>query len=367
MATKQRNSSKLPAITLLCAILMIFLSFFSFGLDAGKFYGSFHWAISWNGLLYSFIDLVNFSIPVILLVYCLLFVRKKTRMMIVPIVLSMLGLMLYTVFLIKEGKSDYIGLQWFYVLSYLSLLFSYIHTVKNPGKSKAPLTALSGFIIGLAVLLTLLRQSPFACYDGTNAYIYLSSLVYFIAFITGIAASAYYAENEPVKNHYAKKAVHPYAGSSFGGVPVELYESKRPLVCLFLTMATGGIYSLYWTYSLCRKFRRLNGDSTGCIREFLCLFFVPTYLFYWLCIGSRAISDAAKDRGVEIPDRGISFLVLGSLGLGIIALAWMQSDLNRIAVHLTASLKPNATLGLGGGHIKAGKREPDTRPIAAKG
>lgn len=113
--------------------------------------------------------------------------------------------------------------------------------------------------------------------------------------------------------------------------------SKREIVSsVILSIVTCGIYMLYWTYciandsnTLLRANNRQEGTSGGMV---LLLSIVTcgiyTLYFYWKV--SKSLAELPSREGHTIQDNSIITLVLGFVGLGIVSLAIIQDEMNRI-------------------------------------
>ncbi len=116
---------------------------------------------------------------------------------------------------------------------------------------------------------------------------------------------------------------------------IELYEIKNIAICVILGIITFGIYTMIWQYSIVKKIKLLNNDTSSCVGEFLCLIFVPFYSFYWVYTRAKKLSDGAKIYGITTKDNGAVYLICVFLGFGIVAFALIQNDLNTIATQLS--------------------------------
>jgi hypothetical protein len=114
-------------------------------------------------------------------------------------------------------------------------------------------------------------------------------------------------------------------------IPSLLLENKDIAISIILSLITFGIYSLFWAYSMIKKIRLVNKESTDVVGEFLCLIFVPFYAIYWLYTRGQKITKGAASFGVNVDDNSVIYLVLSLFGLSIVAYAMMQNDLNKIA------------------------------------
>lgn len=119
--------------------------------------------------------------------------------------------------------------------------------------------------------------------------------------------------------------------------------NKRSVgVCILLSIFTGGIYAIYWLYLLVKNVRALKDDSSSCTGEMLCLLFVPFYAFYWWYTRGNTVKRLLEEREYHISSTGSLYLVLSIIGLGIVAMAIMQSDFNSLPSAVTQSQQRGA-------------------------
>jgi hypothetical protein len=131
-----------------------------------------------------------------------------------------------------------------------------------------------------------------------------------------------------------------------GGNESELLKVRSIGLSIFLSLITFGIYGMVWNYSICKKIRLLNHESTECTGEWLCLEFVPYYGLYWVYTRSKKISSGAAARGISMPDNGTICLVVSIFGLGIIAFALIQNSLNGIVKNGSVGKRKENVSGL---------------------
>lgn len=110
-----------------------------------------------------------------------------------------------------------------------------------------------------------------------------------------------------------------------------LFEEQNLAFCIVLSIVTCGIYGLVWKYQLCRKIRILNGESTDCVGEYLCLILVPFYFLYWYYTRGQKLYQGMKEVGAPASDNSVVNLVLALFGFSIVSDALIQNDLNKAA------------------------------------
>ena len=110
---------------------------------------------------------------------------------------------------------------------------------------------------------------------------------------------------------------------------------KRDLVtAIILTFVTCGIYGIIWFVEITDDARAASNDQSlpsGGTAFLLSLVTCGIYSFIWAYKMGKAINQARVNRGMVDNDKSVLYLVLNLFGLGIVATAFMQNDLNEIA------------------------------------
>lgn len=127
------------------------------------------------------------------------------------------------------------------------------------------------------------------------------------------------------------------ASRSARNVDTYLYETKNIGVCILFAFITFGIYSVYWLYTICKKIKLLNGEAPSCAGELCLNLFAPIYGYYWMHTRSKKLFAAAGRYGITVSDNSVANLLLSIFGLGIVAYAIIQNDLNVVARTLGAA------------------------------
>lgn len=106
-----------------------------------------------------------------------------------------------------------------------------------------------------------------------------------------------------------------------------------------LSIFTLGIYVYIWVYKTSRYFDTVlnrQGSFSPGVEVVLCLF-VPFYFLYWIYKQSKAADEAHKCRGnFGNNDLPVINLLLAIFGLGIIAYALLQDQINKLCLGYTA-------------------------------
>lgn len=106
-----------------------------------------------------------------------------------------------------------------------------------------------------------------------------------------------------------------------------MIQQRNIAVCIILSIVTCGIYGIYWFIVLSNDTNTVSNAenaTSGGVAFVLSLITCNIYGLYWAYKQGEKI-DKAKT------DRGIPSLILCFVGLGIVAEALMQNELNSLA------------------------------------
>jgi hypothetical protein len=107
--------------------------------------------------------------------------------------------------------------------------------------------------------------------------------------------------------------------------------TKRNIaVAIILSLVTCGIYSLYWFVKLTDEMNYASGnsnDTSGLMAFLLTLVTCGIYGYYWAYKMGNKVDKVENASG----SKGVLFLILQFLGLGIVVYALAQDTLNRHA------------------------------------
>ena len=107
-------------------------------------------------------------------------------------------------------------------------------------------------------------------------------------------------------------------------------------LCIVLSLVTCGIYAIYWMIVLANDTNAASGHpqdgTSGGMVFLLSLVTCGIYGFYWAYKQGEKINEAKAMRNMPADSNsGILYLILELFGLGIVAYALMQSELNKMA------------------------------------
>jgi len=104
-------------------------------------------------------------------------------------------------------------------------------------------------------------------------------------------------------------------------------------LAIVLTLITCGIYGIYWFIVLTNDLGKLSGDTsfTGGKHFLLTLVTCGIWSFIWAYQAGKLVEQAQRQHGMPSSDNSILYLVLTLFGLGIVAYALVQADVNKMA------------------------------------
>jgi hypothetical protein len=97
---------------------------------------------------------------------------------------------------------------------------------------------------------------------------------------------------------------------------------------IILTLLTCGIYGIFWFIKMAKEavaFADVNDSGTA--EVLLMIFFFPVGIY----LTEKKFAQGCAARNIPHEDRTILYIILSFLGLGLIAAAMLQSDLNDTA------------------------------------
>jgi hypothetical protein len=109
-------------------------------------------------------------------------------------------------------------------------------------------------------------------------------------------------------------------------------EKRSIALTIVLTLVTCGIYGLYWQYALTKEVAKLNNrpDFNGGIAVLLTLVTCGIYGLFWVYQLGQYIQQLQTTKGMPAKDNSLMYVILSLFGLGIVAFAIAQNDLNEL-------------------------------------
>jgi hypothetical protein len=108
---------------------------------------------------------------------------------------------------------------------------------------------------------------------------------------------------------------------------------RSPALVLLFSVVTCGIYHVYWYFATLFEMRDAGHSPTGNSPWLDFLFAVVTLGLYGFYVDYRIgkeLLDMQAERGLRENDTSIIAVVLDIFGLGVVASALQQSELNRV-------------------------------------
>lgn len=112
-------------------------------------------------------------------------------------------------------------------------------------------------------------------------------------------------------------------------------KKRNVAVAILLSIVTCGIYAIYWQVCLVNDVNKVKEDEntkSGIVVFLLSLVTCTIYWLYWVFKTGECIDSAKTANGTPTSSRGLVYLLLSIFGLGIVAMAILQSDLNSLVV-----------------------------------
>lgn len=105
-------------------------------------------------------------------------------------------------------------------------------------------------------------------------------------------------------------------------------KNRNIVTCILLTIITCGIYGIYWIIMMAREGVSVKDPADNGILEIVLMLFLP---FLGIFLVEKKFAEGCAEKGIAHNDNSILYLILGLVGLGIVPLCMLQSDLNKLA------------------------------------
>jgi hypothetical protein len=101
---------------------------------------------------------------------------------------------------------------------------------------------------------------------------------------------------------------------------------------IVLSVLTCGLFTIYWFIVLAGDIKRLRGGTKPNGVTDLILGIITCGIYLWYCYYQypKYIVEIQEKRGVTVNDISTLSLIVGILGLGIVSLALIQNEVNKI-------------------------------------
>lgn len=119
-----------------------------------------------------------------------------------------------------------------------------------------------------------------------------------------------------------------------GGYRAPITVRSIPMA-IILSIITCGIYGIYWMYCLVNDLNTASGHETDTSGGMVILFSIIScgiYGYYWYYTAGGKVGEIQEyDHRPRDGYLGILYLVLNLIGLGIVSMALIQNELNKVA------------------------------------
>ena len=113
-----------------------------------------------------------------------------------------------------------------------------------------------------------------------------------------------------------------------------MVKERDIALCIVFDIFSCGLYGIYWFICLTDETNNASNSTgtTGGMAFLLSLVTCGIYTFYWMYKQGEKLDSAKAARGLESSgNSSVIYLILSLFGLGIVAYALMQNDLNKLA------------------------------------
>lgn len=125
---------------------------------------------------------------------------------------------------------------------------------------------------------------------------------------------------------------------------METIKKRNIALYLILSIVTCGLFGLYWEYVLVNDTNIATGNTegkNGIVVILLNLITCGIFWWIWVYKAGEGLDAVKVKNGGQAGNRGILYLVLSIFGLGIVAVALIQNELNELAVEDTQVVEKN--------------------------
>ena len=147
--------------------------------------------------------------------------------------------------------------------------------------------------------------------------------------VAAAAASDYQTQssNAPKSDYYEEPKT--YTGKAINGNAYGI-EQRNIVVAILLSLVTCDIYFLYWIYKVNEELKQLSGDDTLQEGGIVILLWIVTCGFYGIYWNYKMGQAVDKIKGADDGNSSVLYLLLSIFGLGIVALALEQNEINQM-------------------------------------
>ncbi len=115
--------------------------------------------------------------------------------------------------------------------------------------------------------------------------------------------------------------------------PQGLIQERNIVLAIVLSIVTCGIYGIYWFIKMTDESNvyATNKSASGGMAFLYTLITCGIYGIYWYYKTGQKMYESGQNKGIDIKDNSIIYLILGVVGLGFVSEILIQADLNKLA------------------------------------
>lgn len=116
---------------------------------------------------------------------------------------------------------------------------------------------------------------------------------------------------------------------------VKQMKNRSVAAVVVLSLITCGIYAIYWivvtTNDIEHSLKAPDGHvKSGGMTILLSIVTCGVYLFYWWYKQGQRVAQIQRERGLNVIDNSVAYLILSIFCLTIVSMGLMQSAINQI-------------------------------------
>lgn len=114
---------------------------------------------------------------------------------------------------------------------------------------------------------------------------------------------------------------------------MKMVKQRSIAMCIILSIVTCGIYGYYWYVCITDDMNAAveQQGTTGVMALLLTFVTCGIYGFYWAYKMGEKVDILKTKNGLPTSNSGILYIILTFFGLGIVAWAIIQNELNQVA------------------------------------
>ncbi len=184
---KIAEGSKLPIITAVCAAIILFFEFCTINIIGGEFMFSYRFPMHFGGSLFDMTEsLIVVCIPVLMLVFTLLYGKRNLKMLSWPVAVFILRVLVKTGYLSVYEGTFTLQDTWLDLTVYTLLLAVFLLTVFGKITTKWWLVGICTLFLVMEIVKLFVPAVSYAFVVGTS--VYLSTFLSYSLFFVGYGA-----------------------------------------------------------------------------------------------------------------------------------------------------------------------------------